>query len=207
MTPAVKICGITRAEDALHAEALGAAAVGFIFYPESPRYIEPADVCGVSNRLGPFVARVGVFVNETVELIAAAAEAARLTAIQCHGDIDPRNVAETTGLRVIMTFRVGQDFRAAHVLDYPGCGILLDAYHPSLPGGTGTTADWSVAQEAARLAPVILAGGIGPDNVLDAIRAVQPDALDVSSGVEVSPGVKDPEKIRRLFATLRDAGV
>ena len=203
----VKVCGIRSVEDGRAALEAGAWALGFIFHKPSPRYIEPEDVAQIVQSLPEDTLTIGVFVDWPLDELNRAVKVAGIRGVQLHGREDPAYAGSVEAERTIKAFRAGPDFRPGQVLEYPGCGVLLDAYHPSLPGGTGSTADWSVAREVARLTPLILAGGIDPDNALDAIRAVQPDALDVSTGVEVSPGVKDPEKIRRLFATLRDAGV
>lgn len=206
MTPAVKICGITRAADALHAEALGAAAVGFIFYPKSPRYLEPDSARDISDLLGPFVARVGVFVNETAGHISETARSARLTAVQYHGDTDPRTIADATGLRVIMAFRIGPGFDPASIRETGADACLLDACVPGQYGGTGETCDWDTARACTPFGRVILAGGLHSGNVTEAVRRVRPWGVDVSSGVESAPGVKDHNKMRAFFRALDDTG-
>ena len=132
-------------------------------------------------------------------------DATAIRGVQLHGGEDLAYARAVRVDLVIKALRVGPGFSASRVLDYPGCQVLLDAYREGMPGGTGTTADWSVAREASTLVPILLAGGLGPDNVAAAIEAVRPSGLDVSSGVEASPGVKDAVKVRRLFEEIRRA--
>ncbi len=203
---AVKICGITRPEDARLAEDCGAAAVGFVFHPPSPRYIEPGKAKAISDGLGPFVTRVGVFVNEPAERIRAIAAEAGLDAIQLYGDEPPSYVAGLLGLRIIRAFRVGPEFDPKTPSDWPADAYLLDACEPGAYGGTGRTCDWDTARACAERYRIILAGGLAPDNVGAAVRAVQPWGVDVSSGVESSPGVKDHDAVRAFFAAVRNSG-
>ena len=205
--PVVKICGITRADDALHAEALGADAVGFIFYPKSPRYLDPDSAREISDLLGPFIARVGVFVNETAGHIAAVARSAGLTAIQYHGDSDPRTIADATGLRVIMAFQVGSGFDPARIGDMEADACLLDACVKGQYGGTGVTCDWDTALACTQFGRIILAGGLHSGNIAEAIKRVRPWGVDVSSGVESAPGVKDHDKMRAFLRALDKTGV
>lgn len=202
----VKICGIMRAEDALAAETCGADAVGFVFYPESPRYIEPAKAAKISAGLGPFVTRVGVFVNESPKRIRAIAADAGLDAIQLHGDEPPSYAAGLPGLRIIRAFRAGPGFDPETPSNWPADAYLLDACEPGAYGGTGRKGDWDVARACAERYRVILAGGLTPDNVGAAVCAVRPWGVDVSSGVESSPGVKDHDAVRAFFAAVRNSG-
>jgi phosphoribosylanthranilate isomerase len=200
----VKICGITRVEDALAAAEEGAAAIGFIFFRSSPRYIAPADAGRIIERLPPFVCPVGVFVNQHRTDVLSTIERTGIRCLQLHGDEPP---AETLSypVPVIKSFRAGDDFDPTRIASYSLPAYLLDASVPGMYGGTGTTFDWRKAQEASHYGRIILSGGITPENVALAARAVRPYAIDVSSGVESSPGVKDRERIRTLFENIRNA--
>lgn len=201
MTVRVKICGITSADDALHAAASGADALGFVFYERSPRYLTPAAAAAICAELPPFITRVGLFVNEAPERIRAIAGQCGLDAIQLHGDEAPDDCLAAP-CRVIKGVRpsVGDDLD--QLVRYPVAALLVDAAIPGQYGGTGQRADWTVAAELAATRRIILAGGLTPDNVAEAIRRVRPYAVDVSSGVESAPGRKDPEKVA---AFLRNA--
>lgn len=203
----VKVCGIRRYEDARLALDEGAWALGFVFHRPSPRYIDPAEAGEIVRRLPRDARTVGVFVDWPLDDLREALGVARLHGVQLHGGEDLAYARATGCELVIKALRTSADFRPDSVLEYPGCRILLDAYAPSAPGGTGTLADWTLARAAAALAPILLAGGIGPENAAEAVRAVQPAGIDVSSAVEAAPGVKDPERLRALFRALRDLGV
>lgn len=190
----VKICGITRAEDALHAVRCGADALGFVFYEGSPRCVMPEDAHEIIRHLPPFVTTVGLFVNEARETIARTAKYCALDAIQLHGDERPQECC-FPGYRVIKALRLRDASSVAAVENYENCALLLDAWVADRYGGTGHCCDWTLAAEVARRRPITLAGGLGPDNVADAIVAVRPYAVDVSSGVESAPGCKDPSKV------------
>jgi tryptophan synthase beta subunit len=200
----VKICGITREEDARAAVDLGASAVGFVFWPESPRFIPPARARGIVDRLPPFAATVGVFVDESEEEVRRIAAQVGLSAVQWHGTETPAYAARL-GVRVIKAVRA--DAAALAGLDeWPETTTLLvDATDAERRGGTGSTADWAMASRMARRRPIVLAGGLTPENVAQAIREVRPAGVDVSSGVESSPGVKDHAALRRFFEAVRRA--
>jgi phosphoribosylanthranilate isomerase len=199
----VKVCGITRREDALLAVELGADALGFVFWPRSPRAIGAAAVRAITDGLPPFVSRVGVFVNESPSAVLTTAVEAGLTVIQLHGDEDASAYVDSP-LPVIKALPVGEGFSLSAVQDLPPrVTPLLDAHDPARRGGTGRVIEWTVAAAAAKVRPVILSGGLNPENVSDAVAAVGPYAVDVSSGVETSPGVKDENKLRAFFAALR----
>ena len=192
----VKICGITRLEDALLAAELGADALGFNLWPGSKRHIDVGVAREIVDRLPPFVTAVGVFVNQPPSEVLTLAAEAGLAAVQLHGD-EPWEDVNGYPLPAVKAVRLsGREslldlhrYRVrAYLLDAPGAGF----------GGSGTTCDWQLAAEVAARSNVILAGGLTPDNVAEAIRAVRPWAVDVASGVESSPGVKDPEKLRRF---------
>jgi tryptophan synthase beta subunit len=200
----VKICGITRVEDAMLAAELGASAVGFVFWPGSPRYVDPARARAIVSRLPPFVAAVGVFVDQPVGHIRAVVESVGLGAVQLHGNESPAD-AVGVGLRAIKSVRA-DEATLAEMDRWPETVMLLaDAADPTRRGGTGTQADWGVAARMASKRPLGLAGGITAENVEAAIRTVRPAAIDVSSGVEASPGVKDAGRMRGFFAAVRRA--
>lgn len=197
----VKICGVTRVEDAIAAVSLGATAIGFIFWAGSPRRIAPSDARAIADSLPPEVLKVGVFVDAAPEDIRRAIDGAHLTAAQLHGD-DSAPAARALATRVFKAMSLEQVSDAA-LEEWRGIPILLDAHDPVRRGGTGRTIDWSRAATVAARHDVILAGGLRPDNVVDAITRVRPYGIDVSSGVEASPGVKDHDKLRGLFDALR----
>jgi phosphoribosylanthranilate isomerase len=201
----IKVCGITRSEDALAAVRLGVDALGFIFVPASPRYIAPADAAGIIKTLPPFVTKVGVFVNEEPRLAVEAAGIAGVNAAQLHGDETPEYCAGFP-LPVIKVFSVGEGFDVSTMRRYKAAGYLLDTYHPKRRGGSGNTFDWSIAAKArAMYDSVILSGGLNPQNIREAVESVLPYAVDLNSGVEVSPGVKDSEKIMAAVSIIKGA--
>ncbi|HVI93953.1 MAG TPA: phosphoribosylanthranilate isomerase [Anaeromyxobacter sp.] len=197
----VKICGITRLEDALEAARLGADALGFNFWPGSKRYVAPADARAIVRRLPPFVTAVGVFVDAPREEILRAVAASGIQVAQLHGD-EPPELCASLPLPVVKALRIANAHALAALAAYEVSGFLLDA--PSAGyGGSGKTFDWSLATEAAAVVPVMLAGGLTPENVAEAIRAVRPWGVDVASGVERAPGVKDLAKLRRFIETAK----
>ncbi|MBZ5560256.1 MAG: phosphoribosylanthranilate isomerase [Acidobacteriia bacterium] len=198
----VKICGITRPEDAEAAAQAGAAAVGFIFWPESPRYVDPFRARAIAARLPPFVTTVGVFVNQAADYIMGVASLVRLGAVQLHGDETP-DAGAALPLPVIKAIMLGD----ARLATWPArTTILLDAHDPVRRGGTGQTIDWNAAAAVAAQRRTLLAGGLTPENVREAVTRVRPFGIDVSSGVERAPGIKDPERIRALFESLKTLG-
>jgi phosphoribosylanthranilate isomerase len=201
----VKICGVTTAEDGLLAAELGASALGFVFWPHSPRYIEPMAARAIVTQLPPFITPVGVFVNQPIPTVLAIARFARLGAVQLHGDETAEEYG-TLPMRVIkaMPLATPQDRDAASNVP-SNAMVLLDASDPVRRGGTGRTLDWSLASAVARRRPVILSGGLHAGNVKEAIAAVGPYGVDISSGIEARPGRKDPAKLRALFAALRES--
>jgi len=195
----IKICGITNAQDAEAAVAAGADALGFVFYPQSPRCIEPAVAKRIIAQLPPFVLPIGVFVNQSRETIREVFDECGLGFAQLHGNETPE-FCETLGRPVLRALRLRDRGSLLALAEYKGRmgvrGFVVDAFSPEAYGGTGQTVDWSLAREVAKAAPILLAGGLTPYNVQEAIRQVQPYGVDVSSGVEQSPGKKDHEKIR-----------
>lgn len=204
----VKICGITNWADARLSVDLGASALGFNFYPPSPRAISPAEAWRILRRLPPFVEAVGVFVNWPPAAVVALARALRLGAVQLHGDESPDDVAALAkSHRVIKAVQVRRRFRPAQLARYRGASaILLDGFARGLRGGTGRALDWKLARQARRYARIILAGGLTPENVAEAMRIAAPYAVDVASGVEARPGKKDPARLRALFAAIEGGG-
>ncbi|MDR1727884.1 MAG: phosphoribosylanthranilate isomerase [Acidobacteriota bacterium] len=197
----VKVCGITTYEDARMALDLGVDALGFNFFPGSPRRIRPEDARGIIRRLPAFAVSVGLFVDVPAPAqVAEAAAAAGVGVIQLHGDESPGYCRELggAGLPLIKAFRVGENGAdiAACVDAYDVRAYLFDAKDDALFGGTGKSFDWDLVKDVARRVPVVLAGGLRPDNVGRAARTVRPYALDVCSGVESAPGRKDAGKLR-----------
>lgn len=198
----VKICGVTRLEDARLAVELGASAIGFVFWPSSPRYIPPSRAAEIVEALPPRVAAIGVFVNQSRNFVWNAAEQVGLTALQLHGDETPA-FAAALPRPVIKAVPVTADFSLEAVMDIPrSMTVLLDAHDPVRRGGTGETIDWSVAAAVAWRRPIFLSGGLHAGNIREAIARVNPHAVDISSGVESAPGIKDHAKLRALFAAL-----
>src|SRR5580698_4103385 len=207
MPTRVKICGITTWDDARLSVDLGASALGFNFYPSSPRAVSPSDAWSIIRRLPPFVEAVGVFVNWPPLVVGALASALRLGSVQLHGAEPPAEVDELVRKqRVIKAIQVKRGFRAASLARYAAAdAILLDGFARGLHGGTGRTVDWKLARAARRYGRIILAGGLTPENIAEAIRVAEPYAVDVASGVEARPGRKDPAKLRALFAAVEAA--
>jgi phosphoribosylanthranilate isomerase len=201
--PRVKICGITRLEDALAAVRLGADALGFNFWPGSQRYLAPAAAREILRALPPFVTAVGVFVDPTREEAISAAAISGVQVLQLHGD-EPPELCAHLPLPVLKGIRVSGPAALALLGRYVGvAGFLLDAASPGY-GGSGRTFDWSLVAGAAERVTVVLAGGLTPANVAEAVRAVRPYAVDVASGVESAPGVKDPELMSRFIRAAKE---
>lgn len=198
----VKICGVRRLEDAMLAAELGAAAVGFVFWPESPRFIDPFRARAIAAALPPFVSPVGVFVNQPDDYVTGVAGLVGLAAVQLHGD-ERIDACAPASHRVIKSVAVSTPFDPAAVNAIPShATLLLDAHDPARRGGTGRVIDWTAAAAIARMRRTILSGGLTAANVRQAIDTVRPYAIDVSSGVELSPGVKDAAKLRELFTVI-----
>ncbi len=203
----IKICGITTPDDGVMAAAAGADAVGLVFWPKSPRFIDAAQARAIARVLPPLVLRVGVFVDPSPEAISEAVEAGGLDLLQLHGNESP-DVFDALPRRALKAIRVGAGFDLERALTYEGraAGLLVDTQSSGAPGGTGETFDWSLIRELRRRTSFLaLAGGLVPGNVGRAIAAVRPDAVDVSSGVERAPGRKDAEKVRAFIAAVREA--
>jgi phosphoribosylanthranilate isomerase len=206
----IKICGLTRLADAVAAVEAGADALGFVFVPGTPRFITPAHAAAIVRELPPFVTKVGLFVNAPETVVRETVAAAGLDTVQLHGEETPEFAAALRGtVKVLKAFRV----RGAASLElvppyrYAVDAFLLDAFVAGAHGGTGAKFDWPLALPAKKCGrPVILAGGLTPENAAEAVRQVRPFAVDVSSGVESAPGLKDAEKVRRFIANARSVG-
>jgi phosphoribosylanthranilate isomerase len=206
--PRIKVCGIRRREDALLALAEGAWALGLVFHRPSPRAIEPAEaaqlLAEVRREAGREFLAVGVFVDWPIAALQEVVDSLVLDAAQLHGAETPEYAAAIRAREVWKAIRVNEGFDLAALERYPArVRLLLDSHRPGRPGGTGETFDWEVARAAQARRPIILAGGLRPENVAQALRAVRPDAVDVSSGVEGRPGEKDPERLRAFFREAR----
>lgn len=199
----VKICGITNEADAQAAVEAGTDALGFIFYERSPRYVTPDTVRTITAGLPPFVTAVGVFVNMPPEAVNETVRDCGLHAAQLHGDESPEYCEQINGA-VVKAIRVKDDDIAQVIAPYRVQAVLLDTYTPDKYGGTGRTFDWDLVRESSHR--IILSGGLTPDNVGEAIRRVQPYAVDTGSGVEAEPGRKDHDKIRAFIHAVRTTG-
>jgi phosphoribosylanthranilate isomerase len=200
----VKICGITRLEDAEAAVAAGARALGFIFWPESPRFLDPHRARAIVSALPPFVTTVGVFVNQPIAYVNGVAALARLSAVQLHGD-ETIDEAARVARPVVKAIGVSAATQAGAADAWPArVTMLVDAHDPRRRGGTGRTIDWTIAAAIAARRRTILSGGLTADNVADAVARVRPFGIDISSGVERSPGVKDHARMRALFEVVHD---
>jgi phosphoribosylanthranilate isomerase len=204
----VKICGITGPEDAVRAVDLGAWALGMVFWPGSPRVCPPDEAEAIGAELHRRVELTGVFVNASLDEVALLADRCRLSLLQLHGDEGPaycREAARRTGCRVMKSARVRDAAQVQALRAFPTDLHLLDAYSASAPGGTGETFNWELARLHAGTPPVVLSGGLTPDNVAEAIAAVQPWGVDTASGTEAAPGHKDPAKLEAFFRAVASA--
>ena len=203
----VKICGITRLEDAEAAIELGAGAIGFVFWPKSPRYMDPERARTIVAALPPFIATVGVFVDQTARLVNGIAARVGLSTVQLHGD-EPIEMLGEIERPVVKAMALRASTTAEEADAWPSrVRLLIDAHDPDQRGGTGRVVDWKRAAAVAARRPVLLAGGLNAANVADAIRTVKPFGIDVSSGVESSPGIKDHSRLRALFDAVATANV
>jgi phosphoribosylanthranilate isomerase len=203
----VKVCGITNADDARHAVRLGAWALGLIFHAGSPRACDPATAEAIGAELKRSAEVTGVFVNAPLDEVAAMADRCSLAMLQLHGDEGPaycREAARRTGCRVMKAARVKDGASLRALEPYRVDFHLVDAHVPGKPGGTGESFDWELARGRRHPVPLVLSGGLTPDNVAQGIRAVRPYAVDTASGTEAEPGRKDPAKLEAFFAAVRD---
>ncbi|WP_454061996.1 phosphoribosylanthranilate isomerase [Candidatus Nitrospira salsa] len=206
MIPKIKICGITNADDAQVAVRAGADALGFNFYSQSPRFVEVNVVKSIVHQLPPGVLPIGVFVNEALTIVRNMMDECGLVLAQLHGDETPA-YCETLGRPVLKGIRLRDRSSFLSLAEYKGRagvkGFVLDAFSESEYGGTGKVADWDLAAEAAKAAPILLAGGLTPENVQEAIQKVHPSGVDVSSGVETAPGKKDHTKVQAFIQAVQ----
>ena len=200
----IKICGITNVADALQAVEAGADALGFVFYDKSPRFVTPHEVQKIIAELPPFVTTVGLFVNEPIPRIRRIMAAARLDVVQLHGDEQPDDCL-IEPLRVIKALRIRDAASLEGANLYQVSALLLDAWHDEHYGGTGLAFDWQLAERLTGKCALILAGGLTPENIIDAVRQVKPYGVDVSSGVEAQPGKKDHQKVAEFIRRVRNA--
>jgi phosphoribosylanthranilate isomerase len=201
----VKICGITSVGDAEEAVDAGADALGLMFYPGSPRHISLETAQTIERRLPPFIIRVGVFADPAPDDVFSAMHQCGLNLLQFHGHETPE-FCRQFGIMTMKAFRIRDAESLREIPDYQTDAFLLDSYVPGIAGGTGATFNWELAREARKFGkPVFLAGGLTPENVADAVRTASPFGVDVSSGVEQSPGKKDPLKMRAFVAAVRSA--
>ena len=205
METKIKICGITNLADALAAVEAGADALGLNFYEKSPRHVSIKTATEISKQLPPFVMRAGVFVNADEDLITRAIGECSLSLLQFHGD-EPPEFCTQFGLMSMKAFRIRDEKSLEELPKFHTDAYLLDAYSPEARGGTGEKFNWDLAVEAQKFGkPIFLAGGLTPENVPDAVRKVKPFGVDVSSGVESSPGKKDHAKVRAFIQATRAA--
>lgn len=207
MPTRIKICGITRSEDAVVAAAAGADAIGFVFYRDSPRYIEPRRANEIAAGIPPFVSTVGLFVDAAPAAIEACMRELRIDYLQFHGN-ESASFCSQFGVPFLKAIRVrpGQDLLQYAANFSSARALLLDAFVDGVPGGTGQGFDWTLIPRNLPL-PIVLSGGLSPDNIREAVRSVNPWAVDVSSGVEVAKGIKDADKITRFIRGVRNADV
>jgi phosphoribosylanthranilate isomerase len=203
--PQVKICGLTRPDEAVGCADLGADAIGLVFFPKSPRHVSIDRAAAVVDALSETVAAVGVFVNEKFSFIMARVDRCRLSMVQLHGQESPDLVdrLKTHGVRVIKALFVDGSPELADVGNYPADAFLVECANGPLPGGNALVWDWGAARDLGRTYPLVLSGGLSPDNAASAIAAGMPAALDVSSGVEASPGRKNMDKVAQFFTVVR----
>lgn len=203
----IKICGITRREDALACAQAGVDAIGLVFYPPSPRHVTAAQAAAIARALPPFITTVGLFVNPAAEQVEAVLNEVHLDVLQFHGD-EPPEFCASFGVPYLKAIRVkaGVDLVQCAIRYQQAQGLLLDAYVEGTPGGTGQSFDWELIPAGLPL-PVILSGGLEPANVAEAIRRVRPWAVDVSSGVEAAKGIKDAAKVAAFIEGVSSADV
>lgn len=199
----VKICGITNEDDALRSAHYGAAALGFIFYQPSPRYIMPEDARKIVSVLPDELVKVGVFVNAKAAEIKRVMEYCGLDMIQLHGDESPEYCRDFPASRIIKAVELKNENDLNHAFDYDVAALLVDSRHDGLYGGTGRKANWDLACRIKNKKPLILSGGLNEGNIAEALRTVAQAALDINSGVELIPGKKDHAKLARLFDIVR----
>jgi phosphoribosylanthranilate isomerase len=203
---AIKICGITNIEDACFAAASGADALGFIFHPRSPRYVAPETVKKIIKELPDTIITVGVFVNMDSQEVKRIMTLCSLDMVQLHGAESPAFCSQFPRAQVIKAIALRGEDDLAQLHEYPVKAMLVDAYDPERPGGTGEKADWALAAKVKAIHPLILAGGLSMANIQEAIEAIAPDAVDINSGVESAPGRKDHTKVKEIIELVHQLG-
>lgn len=199
----VKICGITNSEDAQAAVDSGADALGFVFV-KSPRQVTKEQAGEIIENLPPFVTPVGVFVDEQVDKVKEICDFCNITTVQLHGNEDPLYLNDLIGYTIIKAFRINDEDDLKPLAKYRADAFLLDSYVKGAIGGTGVTFKWELARQAYKYGTIVLSGGLTPENVKEAIHMVKPYAVDVSSGVESSPGKKDKQLIKRFIRNVKE---
>ena len=197
-----KICGITNLEDALASIEAGVDALGFIFYPKSPRYIAPTEAFKIIKSIPEKIKTVGVFVNESRNHIQEIIIETGINVLQLHGDESPED-CQYSNTEVWKGVRINSESELSTLNQFKVDAFVFDAFQPDIYGGTGTMCDWDIAKVAAKTQKVLLSGGLNPENIIDAITRVNTFGVDVNSGVESSPGKKDFGKIKQLFESLK----
>jgi len=200
MNMKIKICGITRIEDAQLCVNLGVDAIGFIFYPKSKRYINPEKAMEISLSLPPFVHKIGVFVNEEIDEVNRIANLAKLTAVQLHGS-ESQSYISQINYNVIKSFGIDENFDFSTLNDFNNCGIILDMKDTLNYGGTGKSFNWELIPDNLRK-KVIIAGGVSSKNITEIYHKINPYGVDISSSVEIEPGIKNKDKIIELFSII-----
>ncbi|MBD2356715.1 phosphoribosylanthranilate isomerase [Tolypothrix sp. FACHB-123] len=205
----VKICGITQPQQSVAIASLGATALGFICVPTSPRYVTIAQIQAAVAPLPKNIDKIGVFANTSITIVKQTILESGLTSVQLHGNESPEFCLKLRQalpeIEIIKAFRIRSSEHLKQVAEYSSYidTFLLDAYHPQQLGGTGQTLDWTMLQQFSPSCPWFLAGGLTPDNILDALSKIKPNGIDLSSGVEKAPGNKDLDRVAKLFASLR----
>lgn len=198
----IKICGITNPDDAINACTCGADALGFIFYKKSPRYVTPETAKHIIERLPRDTAVVGVFINHDIHAVKEIYAFCGLDLIQLHGDESPEYCRQFPESILIKAFSPRSEEDLDIIKSYPARAVLIDARDAGLYGGTGKQSNWEMATRIKDMSTLILSGGLNPDNIMEAVKTVSPHAVDVNSGVEVSPGKKDPEKVKNIIEMI-----
>ena len=206
--PQVKVCGLTRIDEAAACAAAGAAAIGLVFYPPSPRSVSRAQARRIALALPPPVVPTGIFVNDGFDTIMDRVAHCRLRAVQLHGQETPALAARlrAEGLIVLKALFMEREPTLCRAAEYPDAALLVEHGGGRLPGGNARSWDWSAARRLGESHPLVIAGGLAPENVAAAVAAARPDAVDVSSGVEKSPGCKDLARVAAFFRAMAAAG-
>ena len=202
----IKICGVTNMEDASCVATCGADAIGFIFYPKSPRYAEPERVKEIIEKIPKEITKVGVFVNHDVVEVKETIDFCGLDLVQLHGEESPAYCGQFPQSQVIKTLAPRTEDDLGNVREYPVKAILVDAHDPVRYGGTGEQSDWILAAKVKETSPLILAGGLTLDNIQEAVETVSPLAVDINSGTEIAPGKKDHQKIKAIIDLVHQLG-